>query len=472
MEIPKAFLERMQIILKEEYPAFENCLQEPTVSGLRINPLKIPPGTIESLVGLSLEPVTWCPTGFVIRRTGETTARAPGKNPYHAAGLYYLQDPSAMAAAEILAPQPGERILDLAAAPGGKSTHIASLMNNEGLLVANEIRSQRVWELAANLERWGATNTIITQESPDRLAGRWAGAFDRVLIDAPCSGEGMFRKSESARMAWSQEMVDSCSVRQAAILNDGAQMVRPEGVLVYSTCTFSTEENEAVIARFLSTNEEFKLEAIDHREGYSPGDPGWMHEIAASENSIEGVVRLWPHIIQGDGHFIARMRRIAMRRKSMRNTPSRKPTVPARPPASVLESYQEFCLHAGLSAVHREHLLLSGSYLYQSGESSPDLTGLKVIHPGLWLGVYKPGKHKRSRFEPSQALAMALKPDQVNRTIVLDEVQAIEYLKGKPLSHPGADGWELVCVHQYPIGWGKRVKGTVKNYYPKGLRWI
>lgn len=466
MEIPGGFLERMRALLKEEYPDFENSLQMPPVSGLRINPLKITPTTIQSLVTFNLEPVAWCPAGFIIQRSGETDTTSPGKNAYHAAGLYYLQDPSAMAVAEILEPQPGERILDLAAAPGGKSTHIVSLMNNQGLLVANEIRASRVWELAENLERWGASNTIITQESPARLAARWGDFFDRVLVDAPCSGEGMFRKSENARQAWSPELVNSCAVRQTAILSEAARLVRPGGVLVYSTCTFSPEENEAVIAHHLSANKEFRLEAIDHRAGFSAGEPVWILEIATGENSSQGIVRLWPHKIQGDGHFIARMRR-----RGQRDILSRKPVKPDKLPASVLDSYQQFCHDLGISAIPSERLLLSGSYLYQSVEASPDLTGLKVIHPGLWLGIYKRSEFNRSRFEPAHALAMALKPGQVSRIIIVNEEQAIEYLKGKPFSHPGSGGWVLVCLDQYPIGWGKHVKGVVKNFYPKGLRW-
>lgn len=466
MEIPGGFLERMRALLKEEYPDFENSLHEPPVSGLRVNSLKISQTTIQTLVKFNLEPVAWCPAGFIIQQRGEAVATSPGKNPYHAAGLYYLQDPSAMAAAEILEPKPGERILDLAAAPGGKSTHIVSLMNNQGLLVANEIHTQRVWELAENLERWGASNTIITQESPTRLAARMEGFFDRVLVDAPCSGEGMFRKSENARQAWSPELVYSCSIRQTAMLSEAARLVRPGGVLVYSTCTFSQEENEAVIAHHLSTHKEFRLEVIDHRAGFSPGVPVWLHEIATGENYTKGILRLWPHKIQGDGHFIARMRR-----RGSRDLTPRKHGKRDKLPASVLDNYQELCLNIGVSALPVERLLLSGSYLYQSVEESPDLTSLKVIHPGLWLGTYKHSEFNRSRFEPAHALAMALIPGQVSRIIIVDEEQAIEYLKGKPFSHPGSDGWVLVCLDQYPIGWGKRVKGVVKNFYPKGLRW-
>ena len=192
----------------------------------------------------------------------------PGKHPYHAAGLYYLQDPSAMAVAELLDPQPGERVLDLAAAPGGKATHIAAKMQGQGLLVANEIHPKRAWELAGNLERWGAINVAITNETPERLAERFEDFFDRVLVDAPCSGEGMLRKGEAARVEWAPELVHGCALRQTTILEQAARLVRPGGRLVYSTCTFNPEENEGTVARFLDTHPEFELIEPSRRPGF------------------------------------------------------------------------------------------------------------------------------------------------------------------------------------------------------------
>ncbi len=234
--------------------------------GLRVNTLKIAPDAFRQLSPFDLAPVPWCAAGFTV--AGDDAE--PGKHPYHAAGLYYLQDPSAMAVAELLDPQPGERVLDLAAAPGGKATHIAALMGGEGLLVANEIHPRRAWELAGNLERWGARNVAVTNETPERLAERFEGFFDRVLLDAPCSGEGMMRKSEAARVEWAPELVRGCALRQSAILEQAARLVRPEGRLAYATCTFNPEENEGTIARFLAAHPEFDLVEAPRRPAFRP----------------------------------------------------------------------------------------------------------------------------------------------------------------------------------------------------------
>ncbi len=465
---PPAFLQRMQGLLKDEYPAFAESLRKPAVNGLRANPLKIEPNSLLRLLPYSLAPVAWCPAGFVLSLPASDNPEfSPGKHPYHAAGLYYLQEPSAMAVAEILDPQPGERILDLAAAPGGKSTHIVSLMKNQGILVANEIHPQRVWELAENLERWGARNAIIINEKPDRLAARMEGFFDRVLIDAPCSGEGMFRKSEHARLEWSPALAQSCSVRQSAILEDAARLVRSGGVLVYSTCTFDPQENEAVIERFLSAHPEYELEEIPLQPGYSPGEPGWIDQDAPARSTLQRSVRLWPHRAAGEGHFVARLRHTGgytSETSGMRQS--------NRIPRDVLECYQEFCLSLDKPAVEADRLMLRGTYLYQLPAQLPDWSGLRIIHTGMWLGTIKRGhQNPRPRFEPSHALALSLTPDAVYDAISLDLQQAITYLKGETMQNSGSDGWVLICVHDYPLGWGKRVKGQVKNYYPKGLRW-
>ena len=263
--IPPAYLQRMQHLLGDQYPAFLAACAQPAVAGLRLNTLKISPQEFQSISPWPLSPLPWSVAGFAL-----PSAAQPGKHPYHAAGLYYLQDPSAMAAAEVLAPRPGERVLDLAAAPGGKSTHLAALMQNQGLLVANEIHPQRAWDLAENLERCGVQMACITNETPARLAQAWGGMFDRVLLDAPCSGEGMFRKSERARGEWSPEHVAACATRQGGILNEAARLVRPGGWLLYATCTFAPQEDEQTIGQFLQAHPEFALEAIPGTAGLHP----------------------------------------------------------------------------------------------------------------------------------------------------------------------------------------------------------
>ena len=234
-KLPPAFLKSMKNLLGEEFQSFLDSFKQPATTGLRVNTLKISPRELRERVPYGLTPLPWSPAGFRLSETQPGCDQpSPGKHSYHAAGLYYLQEPSAMAVAEAIEPQPGEHILDLCAAPGGKATHLAALLGNRGLLMANEIHPGRVWELAENLERWGAQNVVITNESPKRLADKLGAFFDKVLVDAPCSGESMFRKSVTARLEWSPQVVRSCAKRQSVILKESVRLVRPGGLLVYS----------------------------------------------------------------------------------------------------------------------------------------------------------------------------------------------------------------------------------------------
>lgn len=366
-----------------------------------------------------------------------------------------------MAVAEILAPQPGERVLDLSAAPGGKSTHLASLMSNQGWLAVNEIHPQRVWELAENLERWGATHVTILNETPARLADHFGAFFDRVLIDAPCSGEGMFRKSEAARRAWSPELVQSCALRQANILAQAVKLVRPGGWLAYATCTFNPQENEAVIAQLLREHPEYEIVEIPLRPGFDPGRPDWA---PGAPESLSRAVRLWPYLAPGEGHFVALLQKSA-----------HAPHPVARPGPSRLNKvdletqrlFSNFCQASLNITFNSQNLVKVGSYLYNLPENLPDLGNLNVIHPGWWLGVVRKG-----RFEPSHALALALRTDQAKQVVCFESTSAYvaAYLRGETLPSPGEDGWILVCVDGFALGWGKRVQGVVKNFYPRGLR--
>lgn len=464
VQIPELYLAKMENLLGAEYPNFRESLDKPPVAGLRVNTLKVAPQEILKTFPDQLAPVSWCPAGFRLNLAGAHpgTGVSLGRHPYHAAGLYYLQEPSAMAPAEILDPQPDERVLDLAAAPGGKTTHILAKMGNRGLLIANEVHPQRVWELAENLERWGARNVILLNETPPHLAEHFEGFFDRVLLDAPCSGEGMFRKSESARRDWSPQLVESCATRQSAILNNAARMLRPGGILVYSTCTFSPEENEGVVGAFLADHPDFELEQVESSPGFNPGRPEW----GGGRPELAVTVRIWSHKADADGHFIARMRK-----KGKPGKPSFKPSRPSPPSAQVMLAFREFSRQALSQDVDFEPMHLSGPYLYHLPPDSPDLQPLRVIHPGLWLGRLKPGKRSGvPRFEPAHALALSLRPSEAQQTINLDGEQAMRYLRGETLSAPGEEGWVLVTINNYPLGWGRRVGGILKNYYPKGLR--
>ena len=461
--LPPAYLERMQHLLGDEFQAFLQSYQQPPSSGLRVNTLKISPGTFQALSPFPLSSIPWCPSGFFLTET----PTPPGKHPYHAAGLYYLQDPSAMIVAELMQPRASELVLDIAAAPGGKTTHLASCMGGEGILVANETHPQRVWELAENLERWGARNAIILNETPERLSAAFGELFDKVLLDAPCSGEGLFRKNEMARLEWSPKRVTSCALRQSAILRQAAGLVRPGGVLVYATCTFAPHENEAVIARFLQEHPHFELAPAPTPPGAASGRPEWARLDSTQDiqeiytTPLKGAVRLWPHHGAGEGHFVA-----VLRKAGQPSQVERKPWQAPAASAQAARLFGDFCSDHLQGKIENGRLAQIGSYLYQIPSELPNLGHLRVIHPGLWLGTVKTG-----RFEPSHALALALPAQLARQVISLDYETAATYLRGETLKLSGPDGWVLMTFDSFPLGWGKRAKETIKNFYPKGLRW-
>ena len=282
VELPAAFLDKMKRLLKDEYEAFVRSYEEPRKTGLRVNTLKVSVPEFLRISPFVLQPVPWTNEGFFYREEDR-----PGKHPYHAAGLYYIQEPSAMAVGEIAAPEPGEKVLDLCAAPGGKTAHMAARMKQQGLVVANEIHPNRARILSQNVERMGIRNAVVTNESPERLAQRFPGFFDRVLVDAPCSGEGMFRKDPESRAEWSEGRVRMCAVRQLDILRHAAGMLRPGGRLVYSTCTFSPEENEGVISQFLLCDPRFEIEHVQGYEGFSRGRAEWIEAGLAGDAGAE-----------------------------------------------------------------------------------------------------------------------------------------------------------------------------------------
>lgn len=459
--LPSQFLYRMQAMLGDDFPAFEYSYLTSSRTGLRVNTLKLTAEQFQAFSPFSLTPVPWCQDGFIV-----PDGSLPGKHPYHAAGMYYLQEPSTMAVAEILAPKPGERVLDLAAAPGGKTTHIAALMQNQGFILANEIHPKRAWDLAENLERCGVRIAAITNETPEHLSTRYGSYFDRVLIDAPCSGEGMFRKNPVSRSQWSLEHVTSCAIRQKDILHTAATMVKLGGSLVYSTCTFSPEENEMVIGEFLHTHPEFTLVESPNYPGISPGIPAWAAQF--NLNQLEKTVRIWPHLSAGEGHFIAHLKRSTMVNITGYANRSAPATFfqPLEPGLNRL--YNEFANQTLTTSDFSNDLTCVGSYLYQIPSAGYHPHNIKYVHPGFWLGTFK-----KKRFEPSHAFAIALKSDQVQRSVQLsaDSPAITSYLRGESLPSIGVDGWTLMMIDDFPLGWGKRVNNTLKNFYPHGLRW-
>ncbi len=462
---------RMAVLLDEEFPPFLAVLNQKPVPALRVNTLRLSVDQFQALSPWPLTPVPWSPEGFTLDRKANV-----GTHTYHEIALYYVQDASAMAVASLLAPQPGERVLDLCASPGGKSTHIASLLGGQGVLVANEIDRGRTEVLRRNLERWGAINALVLNETPERLAARWPGCFDRVVVDAPCSGEGMFRKNEEARYHWSEAHVLGCALRQREILHSAAQLVRPGGRLVYATCTFAPEEDEGVIGRFLRSHPDFAPLEPPWHEGFQPGRPEWADWPAMDRDAeaspeppaaLERTVRLWPHKLQGEGHFVA-----VMQRDGGAAPAAWKPAQPARLAPSdraALEVFWQPLIDRPLP----ERLVLRplesrDVEVLAPPDDAPDTAGLRTALAGWRLGLLRKG-----RFEPSHALAMALCAAQVQQR--LDEPLGSElvarYMRGETLDAPGPDGWVLIAVEGFPVGWGKRVGGVIKNHYPKSLRW-
>ena len=383
----------------------------------------------------------------------------PGKHPYHEMGLYYIQEPSAMSAAALLAPKPGMRVLDLCAAPGGKSTQLATYLGDSGLLVSNEINTQRSRILSQNIERMGIKNAIVTNEDSFVLASHFPGFFNAIQVDAPCSGEGMFRKLPEAIEQWSVENVAICAARQKKILDNAAVMLKPGGTIVYSTCTFSKEENEDVIEYFLERHPDFTLEEME---------------------------RFWPHKVDGEGHFVAKLVRrgcvdtdLKADRKTKKNKNSKNRKNETKPALTkenmkLLSEFLDETISEDMAAwIKNSRLVMFGEQLYRLPDMEVDIKGLKVQRAGLHIGEFK-----KQRFEPSHSLALALKLSEAKNVVKLtcDNPQTIGFFNGQSvmLSDEQAaeckKGWALVCVDGYPAGWGK-VNGTqVKNHYPKGLR--
>lgn len=454
--LPQAFTERMQEMLKDEYPLFLQSFDQKKYQSLRFNPLK---GSREDFLKknpFSLSPVGWEENGFYYSENDQ-----PGKHPYHEAGVYYIQEASAMAPAGCLEAAPGEQVLDLCAAPGGKSTQIAAAMAGKGILVCNEIHPARAKILSENIERLGVTNALVTNETPQRLAERFADYFDRILVDAPCSGEGMFRKNEEAVDEWSPENVQMCADRQDEILDCAAKMLRAGGRLVYSTCTFAPAENEGSIARFLKRHPDFTIEAAKRQEGMDCGHPEW---VGTDDPGLERTVRLWPHKIKGEGHYLAVLKKAGSvpagyRGRSLYGTEKGM----AKRDYEAYRQFEAENLKRSLDGT----FLKFGDQLYLAPENMPAVKGLKVLRPGLHLGTMK-----KNRFEPSHALALALKKEDVFRAYELaaDSAACRAWLNGMTLNAEGEKGWYLLAADGYSIGWGKLAGGILKNHYPKGLR--
>lgn len=455
MQLPTAFIEKYQKLLGDQAADFLASFDQPSHSGFRVNPLKprLPTATIEQSSGQ----VPYVPTGYY--------GQVNGKSLDHVTGWVYSQEPSAMYVGQVVDPQPGERVLDLCAAPGGKSTHLIGLMHDQGLLVANEIFRKRAKILAENLERWGTKSTVVMNESPDELEDQFTHFFDRILIDAPCSGEGMFRKEPAGTEYWNPDYPAECANRQRKIIASALKMLKPGGTLVYSTCTFAPEEDEQNIAWLLREYPDLEMVPIQTYPGMDHGRPDW----ADGNPELAKAVRLFPHHIKGEGHFIAKLHSTATAgastkvKKRRKKKGQRDQTRLSKDQLQLFNAFKD----QFLPTYQPHHLLVFGEQLYDLPAGINDLTDLTVMRPGLHLGTFK--KH---RFEPALAWALALNPATVERCISLTMDQWRQYVHGDTISITASqeNGWYLLECEHHSCGFGKLVNGTLKNFYPRGLR--
>jgi NOL1/NOP2/sun family putative RNA methylase len=456
MKLPDEFLHKMQkLMAKEEYEAFIKALkQKIIIRSLRVNTKKISVEEFKEIFPYDLTPVPWCKEGFYLPKGFKAS-----KHPYYYAGLYYLQDPSAMLPVVALEPQSGEKILDLCAAPGGKSTQIGAAME-DGLLFMNDINPKRTRALLKNIENFGLKNIVVTNNQPQELAETFPAYFDRVLVDAPCSGEGMFRRESRLIIAWRRNYHPSiCSPIQRELLTYAARMVAPGGRIVYSTCTFSPEEDELQIKRFLEEHPDFKLVAIEI-DGVSPGRGEW-----AGEPLLSNTGRIWPHLSRGEGQFAAVLQK-DLQGESKRSLPF----TYQEPEEKRLTAFWEFCSEVGIKPP-AGRLFIQENDLQLLPEGLPCLNGLEIVRRGLFLGELR-----YERFIPSPAFALALDRQEAKRQLELpvDSYEVLKYLRGDTLllneAEVSGEGWVLVTTNGFPLGWAKRVGNLIKNYYPSSWR--
>lgn len=433
------FLERMKSLLGDEFEEFLKFYSGENFRGIRVNTLKCSPEKLIALLDFPLEPTPFCPLGYYL----PPEFQGLGNNPLHHAGAFYIQEPSAASAVTMLGVRPTDRVLDLCAAPGGKSTQIAAELNSQGLLWANEIIQSRALILLSNIERMGVRNAVVSSCHPATLCDSLRGYFDKILVDAPCSGEGMFRKNGEAQRQWSEEHVKSCAKRQLQILNCAKNALKKNGVMVYSTCTFSPEENEGVINEFLRENPDFILED----SGVSFGRP-----------TLEYARRIFP-MDGGEGHFAARMRKTS---DADFAGDIKAPDVKIPPQA--LELYDRLFPGRALGNNFEE----AKGRVYIVPERSPCTRGLSVLRRGVLLGEVR-----KNRFEPHHSAFMAARVEDCGSVIDLDvnSAQIKSFLRGQELAVPGElKGYTAVSVNGVTVGFGKASGGRLKNKYPKGLR--
>lgn len=456
MGLPNLFQEQMRSLLgEEEFEQYLASYGQKRLYGLRVNTSKISVEEFLKISPFSLTPIPWISNGFYY----DGTVEKPAKHPYYFAGLYYLQEPSAMTPANILPIEEGDAVLDLCAAPGGKSTELAAKLHGTGVLVSNDISNSRAKALLKNLELFGISNAVIMSEAPHKLSEKFSEYFDKILIDAPCSGEGMFRKDPAVMRSWNENSNAMFAKLQREIVLEACKMLKPGGMLVYSTCTFHPMENEQTIQFMLDHCPELRLLEIPPYEGFAEGRP----ELAGGNPELKKCVRIFPHRMQGEGHFVALMRKGEKKEESVSGYRGRN-----RWKNPELDTFLET-----LSIpVDKNRIEIRTDRALLLPDANMDLSGLRILRNGLLLG-----ECKKNRFEPSQALAMALSMQEYADCVCFSsqDERVIRYLKGETIEAQqeagGKKGWVLVCVDGYPLGFAKANNGILKNKYLAGWRW-
>lgn len=457
--LPIEFEEKMRCLLGDEFDEYIKCYDAPRYYGLRVNTQKISVKDFLKICPFEVTPIPWIENGFYY--DGEQIS--PAKHPYYYAGLYYLQEPSAMTPANRLPVEPGDKVLDVCAAPGGKATELGAKLQREGVLIANDISSSRAKGLLKNLEVFGIGNMLVLSEEPGKLENYFPEFFDKILIDAPCSGEGMFRKDKKMVKAWEEHGPAFFSKLQRSIITQSARMLKPGGIMLYSTCTFDALENEGTIEYLLKEFPEFRILEMQSYEGFAQGRPEF---IESGNPDLSKTVRIFPHKMKGEGHFLA----LLQKGEPEEALPGSKSAM-SLGKKKIPEDIQEFFQNVSWQ-LQPERLDIHGERVYYMPENLPDMRGIRFLRTGLLLGELK-----KNRFEPSQALAMYLKKSEFAHTINLtaEDERITRYLKGETievddLTDAKENGWQLVCVDGYPLGWGKLNRGTLKNKYLPGWR--
>lgn len=477
MELPKSYCNRMKRLLGEEYSAYEASLQESAYAALRVNTAKVSLDKWREICPFETVQVPWNNKGFLILNPGEN----PAKHPYYYAGLYYIQEPSAMIPADILPIRAGDRLLDLCAAPGGKATELAAKLNGTGVLLANDISVSRGMALAKNLQVAGAANAVVTAETPQKLSEHFVEYFDGILVDAPCSGEGMFRRDPHMVQDWVERGPDYYEPIQRDILSSAYRMLKQGGHLVYSTCTFAPQEDEQMLLWLLRSFPDLEICPLERKPGFNEGRPDWVETTGGlltewEREQLRYAVRIFPHKTCGEGHFAALLRKCVREGECTGEKPARIKNKGDKGKADKVAALQKAENFVELAGFPGQAITLKKDQFIVETDMGVRLNGLRCIQSGLIAG------HGAKRFEPSVQLALAVQNcGRMPRVrLSVDDIRVVRYLKGETLQEivvegeeliKQTDGYVLVCVDEFPLGWGKYMgNGTLRNKYYAGWR--